>query len=992
MENNLQRWFAAAAEAEPIVKVEEVGAMINTAPHSVRVKPTFKQFTIMGASFIVITSLVCWMQMPAEEVITARVQKPAIQRHDVAETTKQRPLIQSEKTWANTVNQVSVTKHEIGATAEIADASGRQVLVEQPILSGVLEFQHRMVYLTEKDFEKLDIQFTKNGYNHYYKTYAGHQKVKATQLRSVNDSFYFAPGYPGKNYVIKPWERDFYPLFLTDSLGNCQQNFHFQDCPAHLTYQQFIDSLRNDFLRLYTHLVPIAIRASAQGKLHVLWYKPTKELMRKLPDDVNSWYNYDSGRNSSYLNANHDFTDTIIQLSHTELANLGIRTNGNKLEYLNQYDTSVLSFDNQPQRQVVMAMVISVSESGSMRTNNVHAKDSILSRYSNEAIPLIITNYDDKDGKENFNILNNRVPYTKQSMFIKRMKAQLIPVVVKTKAKVGLFKTDRTFIFWYKNDVVFRDKLPLQYVHQLRNSPEFNSQELERYIRELNEQEKEESKEDAPTKTDQQAAQSRFTILSKPALKQLGIRFNGKMVDYKLVSYTVDSHLVVIDLGVTPDMYMLNNRHKSGKKQKLKWNKQFAWYITDSSLNVSSNFVDPLSQINNHEADEERMKNMNRLFMSRKDSLVPVLVIFSAEAVKQAKFLAPQTHLVFWFPKSEELQRMLYKPEHQEARKAEVKETAIAAIHYLELSDSALRQLGISKEGTFVKVPSISNEKHLSYSRYSKSYSEHIFTMGSDSVTASPPEKGDIMITVNDAFAKPMKVNPSYPKERYPEPVLITDGTGLHWRLYQSNDEPLTLSEKDSLVKNHINPWTNKKYLERKRERDKEWLLAKLNTMIAIRVKSDEAYDEKEDAQKALHPDLIIWYNPDSLFLSRLPQALALQIKDELNHVQSNNTLSACTYFESCANVRGALTAHLLYPNPTDDKTDLSITLSDARKVRVVITDISGKTVKIVAAGEAYTLGSHTIGFSVGNLSEGMYLLLIESDKGERIVQRMVKK
>lgn len=248
------------------------------------------------------------------------------------------------------------------------------------------------------------------------------------------------------------------------------------------------------------------------------------------------------------------------------------------------------------------------------------------------------------------------------------------------------------------------------------------------------------------------------------------------------------------------------------------------------------------------------------------------------------------------------------------------------------------------------------------------------------------------MITAHSPFAKPMKVKSSYPKELYPEPILITDGTGLHWRLYQSEDDPLTLAEKDSLVKNHINPWTNKKYVQERRARNKEWLIRKLNTMIAIRVKSDEPYTETEDANTALHPDLIIWYIPDSLFLSRLPIALAQQIRDELNHVQSNSTGSSCTFFESCANTTGVITGHLLYPNPTEDKSTLSLTLGDTRNISVSITDISGKTVKVICSKQTFTAGSHAIGVSLGGLSEGMYLLLIESEQGEHIVQRVVKK
>lgn len=948
MKNNLQKWFAAAADAEPIVKVEEVGAMINTVPRSVRVKPTFKHFIIMGASLILITSLVYWMNMPGGEVVKVEIEKSSLPQHTIAPIQEERtPFASQQIRIAREDRITTISRKETIEREELYVESNGQVIPEIP-QSGTLDFQSRIIYLTEKDFEKLDIHFIRNGYNHYYKTYSHQQKVKATQLRSINDSFYFAKGNPGKNYFIKPWESDYHPLFLTDSLGNQQQNFHFQDRPENRTPQQFADSLRNNFLMSYNDLLPIAIRTSATGKLNILWYKPTRELFKQLPI-LNEAFSYGHQSSNQFLKEEKKIEKgEYIYLSDKELAVLGIRTDGNTLEYLNQYDKGILDLNSGQKDMEVLAIDIKVSASGGINSNNVHAKDSILAKYSNDAIPLIITYGSATNAVEQFYILNKHVPYTKRTIFVQKMKELLVPVVVKTKAKGILYKVDQTFTFWYKNEASFRSKLPIEYANHFDQFPDFNEEYLQYYIKELKDLENKEAKQYDPTLSDKQKAQSQFNILSSADLKKLGIDFNGSILDYKLFANTTDNRMVAINLLVTPDMYSLNYKHKSRKVKKLKWRDTYALYVTDSNLNITSNFIDPIGQIDNQGAEEEREIRKEQLFMQRLDSLVPVLVTFNPKAVKQAIYKSPQTHLVFWFPKSKEMQQVIRSVEDKEAGKAEVKETAINSIHYIELPDSVLLQMGISKEEKFIRVPIISTRKHLGFSKYSKSGSEHTFLKNAD--------KDGIETTLP-------------PTVIYPEPMLITDGTGLHWRLYQMKDSP-----------------EPRKNLEQR----KEYMLKRTNTLIAIRVRSIETYDAKSEGNLAVHPDLIIWYDPDSLFLSKLPVTLAQRIKDELAHLHSNGVASSCTYFEACANSKEVVAEYMLHPNPAQDKSVLSFTLKDSRTVNISITDISGKMVKSIVSKQTFIAGKQEVEIGVAEMREGMYLVNIETDKGERITQRMV--
>lgn len=286
MENNLKKWFTAAADAEPIIEVEEVVAMINKAPYKGTLKSTDNYIKITATLVFVIAILGYWLNIPLEEQKQTEKKRDTLIRIDIPEMKIKPEMLKSRiaNSSLKSIEHLNITND---SQARIVDCEMRNnsndffspgfndaKATEVPFVS-VDNFQDRILYLTERELEKLDITFIEGVHNHYHKTYSVANSIKATQLRSFNDSFYFTKGYPGQNYFIKPWESNFYPLFLTDSLGNHQQNFHFQDCPENMDHSTFVDSLRNDFLKSYKDLLPVAIRSSKNGKLSILWYEPS---------------------------------------------------------------------------------------------------------------------------------------------------------------------------------------------------------------------------------------------------------------------------------------------------------------------------------------------------------------------------------------------------------------------------------------------------------------------------------------------------------------------------------------------------------------------------------------------------------------------------------------------------------------------------------------------------------------------------------------------
>jgi hypothetical protein len=347
-----------------------------------------------------------------------------------------------------------------------------------------------------------------------------------------------------------------------------------------------------------------------------------------------------------------------IVLTNEELLRLGIRTDGNILNYLNQYDTwsSKLTTDD-----YVLAMVIEISKSGDIRSNNAHLNDSVLAKYSNPAVPLLITRLPthDDDDKGSFWILNKHVPVTKHTVFVSDMIEKLVPVVVHTKGRGIKYVHDNTLVFWYKNNEVFRQQLPGTYKAKLEQKENFSEESLTTFIENLT---GEENREDELYKlSDEQLKnkQKEFIVLSNKELKKLNIRFDGKSLTYKTLAPGKDSGVFLVRIDANPNDQMMSFAGQSGKKYHANAALLSAWYATDSNVSIITNFIDPVGSPGDQEAREERMRNEQKLLNQRIDHLIPILVRFSPDAVKRATNKHPITHLVFWFPENEALIKAL---------------------------------------------------------------------------------------------------------------------------------------------------------------------------------------------------------------------------------------------------------------------------------------------------------------------------------------------
>lgn len=665
MENKLNKWFDAAKHNPPMISTKEVGAMISNPPAVKGRLSTLKKTVFMGTIFLIITSWLYWMNVSAP--FETSIQKETTQQSEIVVGDTLKTLAESDHSNKQLFIKEENKQSQVQYGSESTDYN--DVELEYPLnhTGGVgeeqneeLQFQHPILFLDSKELEVLDIKIEKGSYNYYYKTYSYQSTIKATQLKSVNDSFFFAKGFPGKNYFIKPWETDFYPLYLTDSLGNDQRNFHFQDKRDSQSWAEFNDSLAHHFRVTYQHLIPIAIRTPDLGRLEILWYKPTKALIKKLPARYAVLFNeggYSSNRN--WGNGESKKSDEkMIDLTNEELAALGIFTDGNVLRYLTQSDTTVYHFDFNP-KPSVFAFSIKVEKSGGISSNNIHEQDAELKKLSNSVVPALISiNQIREGGKESFMIAEqNTIPFGYRTEFIQRIKEDLVPIKVLTRGISLMDQHDNEIVFWYKNNDTFWQKLPeWARVKARQHYPHFNEVKYGRLIADLKQKDERDNAKHHVTANDIETSEATAIDLTPKELRKLNIRFDGKFLSYQMMSQRLDSSYVIIDLIVTPDNFSLNTRGKTGKATKYKSNKNYPWYITDTLLGISQNFVDPLGT---DEENDQRLKDMDRMFKERLPDMIPVRIRFDTKAVRDAKYKHPQTILLFWFPETETFMKAL---------------------------------------------------------------------------------------------------------------------------------------------------------------------------------------------------------------------------------------------------------------------------------------------------------------------------------------------
>ncbi len=276
-----------------------------------------------------------------------------------------------------------------------------------------------------------------------------------------------------------------------------------------------------------------------------------------------------------------------------------------------------------------------------------------------------------------------------------------------------------------------------------------------------------------------------------------------------------------------------------------------------------------------------------------------------------------------------------------------------------------------------------------------------------------------------------------YPEVVVPdfEPLLISDDRGMWRRIVVQREaiDPELIHEYDqaSVEDNEV----RHAYLIMEMSRQsEEKLRRRINTLIPVIVRTGRSYTEADRRDRKFRPDVILWYEPTAEFLAHLPERIASQLRVELaaselltaaNRVNPDLTVSVQRrpdlrggehdvqvreelasgaisgyvdrvvggdkYLDVWRTSAGAIQGSYLYPNPAPEgRTVLRYKLLESRIVSITLFDIWGRRIKELVSPEARTAGEGEFALGCGELPEGMYVVVLQTDRGEQAIQRLM--
>lgn len=138
--------------------------------------------------------------------------------------------------------------------------------------------------------------------------------------------------------------------------------------------------------------------------------------------------------------------------------------------------------------------------------------------------------------------------------------------------------------------------------------------------------------------------------------------------------------------------------------------------------------------------------------------------------------------------------------------------------------------------------------------------------------------------------------------------------------------------------------------------------------------------------------EVLLWFEPTEQFLRALPEHYGAQLRKELQSPTIKPKTGEQFYTASHLEEDGAIIHSRVYPNPTPDyEVRFAFTLSQPRSCTVTIVDMFGSLLDTAIDAQQFSQGDSTLTLMLSSIEKsGMYMIIMQTDKGERIAQRLI--
>ncbi|HYF03486.1 MAG TPA: T9SS type A sorting domain-containing protein [Patescibacteria group bacterium] len=269
-------------------------------------------------------------------------------------------------------------------------------------------------------------------------------------------------------------------------------------------------------------------------------------------------------------------------------------------------------------------------------------------------------------------------------------------------------------------------------------------------------------------------------------------------------------------------------------------------------------------------------------------------------------------------------------------------------------------------------------------------------------------------------------------------PRMVTDDLGMK-RLSRFDEEKIApeLAEKIKIERKKLE--SNDDYDETKLneyEGEMEKLVEKEYTtsnLIPVLVRTGKIYSDDDKKNQRWRPDCIFWYDATPEFIAALPDRFKNQIAFEQKAVEvlAEKTETAIkivaplpspqqvlkelqrtenkvipqevlvpekekretgnSYFDVWRSASGAIINTQIFPNPVRDQhPTVKFTLKETRNVIITLHDIYGRRITELSRSTPFKGGEHSQEILLKDVQPGIYLVAIQTDRGEQAVQRII--
>ncbi|MES2765631.1 MAG: T9SS type A sorting domain-containing protein [Bacteroidota bacterium] len=164
--------------------------------------------------------------------------------------------------------------------------------------------------------------------------------------------------------------------------------------------------------------------------------------------------------------------------------------------------------------------------------------------------------------------------------------------------------------------------------------------------------------------------------------------------------------------------------------------------------------------------------------------------------------------------------------------------------------------------------------------------------------------------------------------------------------------------------------------------------LRSVNTLIPLRT-------ILKDANSTLFKvsDVVLWYEATPEFIALLPDRFKNDLLKEIALAENpdTNIIAGEKYFDTWRTQSGAILKTSVYPNPVrDQKAMLDFSLNEDRIVTIILHDIFGRKIAELRSAQMTAAGKYQWDIFLKDVAKGMYLISVQTERGEQAVQRVL--